>query len=266
MIAAKLAAFFHHSFVLARSYRLNFAAKYLTTFVTVVFYVFLAEMFRRMNVSVSPGVDYFTFLLVGGAFSKYVDIGMRTLSDTLREEMLMGTLEPLLSTATPATLALLGPSLFILIEGSLLVAVQLAMGALAGADLSHADWFAALAIAALMVGCLFCWGVISAAFTLRTKRHDPVNSIVGAVTYVFSGVFFPVSALPPALQAISYALPFTYGLQGLRGALMQGQDLAGLWPEVRALLLFTAVLLPVALWSIRAATGHLKRSGALGHY
>jgi ABC-2 type transport system permease protein len=265
-MASKLIAFFEHGFILTRSYKLNFFAKYLTTFVTVVFYVFLAEMFRRMRVTVVADTDYFSFLLIGGAFSKYVEISMGSLSHTLREEMLMGTLEPLLATATPLTLALLGPSLFIVVEGTLLVLAQLAMGAAFGADFSRANWASAIAVTLLMIGCLLCWGVIAAAFTLRTKRQDPVHWIVGAISYVFSGVFFPVATLPPAMQVISYALPFTYGLQGLRGALLQGREIGELRFEIAALLVFTVVLLPVALLSIRRTMRYLKQSGALGHY
>ncbi len=266
MIVAKLGAFAWHGFEMARSYRLNFAARYFAAFVTVVFYVFLAEMFERAGVKVVPGTDTFTFLLIGGAFSKYVEIGMSSLSNTLREEMLMGTLEPLLATATPMTLALLGPSVFLVGEGTLLVLAQLLMGALLGADFSRANWPAAIVATVLLVGCLYCWGLIAAAFTLRTKRPEPVGAIAGALTYLFSGVFVPVALLPPAMQVISYLLPFTYGLQALRGALLQGRGLAGVWQEIAALLIFTVALLPIALFSLRAATRHLRQSGALGHY
>ena len=266
MIAAKLSAFAQHGFEMSRSYRLNFAARYFSAFVTVVFYVFLAEMFERAGVTVVSGTDYFTFLLIGGAFSKYVEIGTGSLSNALREEMLMGTLEPLLATATPMTLALLGPSVFLIAEGTLLVLAQLLIGALLGADFSRANWLAAIAVTVLLVGCLTCWGLISAAFTLRTKRQEPVGAIAGALTYLFSGVFVPVALLPPAMQAVSYLLPFTYGLQALRGALLQGRGLVGVWQEIAALLIFTVVLLPVALFSLRAATRHLRQSGTLGHY
>jgi ABC-2 type transport system permease protein len=266
MIASKLSAFIWHGFALTKSYRLNFVARYLSAFVTVVFYVFLAEMFRRANVAVSPGSDYFSFLLIGGAFSKYVEIGMRTLSHTLREEMLMGTVEPLLATATPTTLALIGPSLFIIAEGTLLVLAQLLMGAAFGADFSRANWPAAFIVTVTLILSLLCWGVIAAAFTLRYKRADPIGAVVGAITYLFSGVFVPVASLPPAMQVISYLLPFTYGLQALRGALLEGLGLAEVWPHLAALLLFVAALTPLALLSIRAATRHLKHSGALGHY
>ena len=266
MIVPKLIAFFQHGFYLARAYKLNLAARYLTTFITVVFYYFLAHLFNRYGVVVAPGVDYFTFVLIGGSFARYVDIGMRILPDALREEMLMGTLEPLLVTATPTTLALIGPAMFLVVEGTLLVLVQLLTGGLFGADFSRANWPSAVFMTGLMVGALFCWGMVAAAFVMRYKRNDPFNWIVGAISYVFSGVYFPVSTLPPALQVISYLLPFTYGLQGLRGALLRGLSPIELWPEVLALSIFTAVGLPLAIFSLRSATRHLKRSGELGYY
>jgi ABC-2 type transport system permease protein len=114
--------------------------------------------------------------------------------------------------------------------------------------------------------CLSCWGVISAALTLRYKRRDPINWTIGAISYVFSGVFFPITALPAAMQIISAALPFTYGLHGLRGALLNGSTLINLWPDVFALLLFTAVLLPLAIIFLRGTTRYLKQSGAIGGY
>lgn len=262
----KLAAFFQHGLLLARSYQLNFAARYVAAFVSVFFYFFLAQLFARNQVNVSPGVDYFTFVLIGGAFSKYVEIAMRTLADTLREEMLLGTIEPLLSTATPAALALMGPSLFIISEGTLLVFAQLMMGALFGADFDRANWLSAIVLTILLIVCLSCWGVISAALTLRYKRRDPINWSIGAISYLFSGVFFPITALPSAMQIISYALPFTYGLHGLRGALLNGGTLIDLWPDVLALLLFTAALLPCAIIFLRRTTRYLKVSGAIGEY
>jgi ABC-2 type transport system permease protein len=83
---------------------------------------------------------------------------------------------------------------------------------------------------------------------------------------VFSGVFFPVTLLPPWLRLISYALPFTYALRALRGALMRGAGLAELAPDLLVLLAFVALLLPLSLWSMRYAIGRLKERGELVHY
>jgi ABC-2 type transport system permease protein len=263
---AKLLAFLRHGFARARSYRLNFAAHYISMAVAVVFYYFLDQLFSRAGASVIQGGSYFTFLLIGGAFWRYLELGMRAFAENLREEMLMGTIEPLLVTATPMRLALLAPSAWMLLEGTFLVFVQLVIGALLGADFSRANWLSAAVVIVVSMASLMCYGILSAAFTIVFKRSDPINWLVGATVYVFGGVFFPVTLLPAPLQVVSSLLPFTYALQGLRGALLQGRPLAELAPDLLALLAFTAVLLPAALWALNRAVRHLKLTGELSHY
>ena len=255
-----------HGFALAWSYKLNFASRYLAALVSVLFFYLLGQLFGSASMSVVEGSSYFTFVLVGGAFLKYLDVGMRAFAENLREEMLMGTIEPLLATATPTRLALLAPSVWMLLEGTLLVFFQLIVGAAFGADFSRANWLSTTVVALVSLASVLCWGILSAAYTIVFKRSDPINWLVGAIAYVFSGVFFPVSILPPLLQAVSILLPFTYALRALRGALMRGATLTAVLPDVFALLAFAAVLLPLALWSMRAAIRHLKRTGELAHY
>ncbi len=263
---AKLSAFTLQGFTFARSYKLNFAGRYVATIVSVLLFYFLDQMLRRAGVTVFEGGSYFTYLLIGGAFLKYLDVGLRAFAESLREEMLMGTIEPLLATATPTRLALLAPSAWMLLEGTLLVFFQIAIGTVFGADFSRANWLTAIVVALVSLLSVLCWGILSASYTIVFKRSDPINWLVGAIAYVFSGVFFPVSILPPLLQAVSILLPFTYALRALRGALISGATLTAVLPDVFALLAFAAVLLPLALWSMRAAIRHLKRTGELAHY
>jgi len=262
----KLGAFIEHGFRLAWSYKLNSAARYISSAVSLTFFYFLDQMFRRSGVTVVEGSSYFSFLLIGSAMSRYLDLGMRSFAENLREEMLRGTLEPLLTTATPTAYVLLAPSVWALIEGTVLVFVQLGLGALLGADFGQANWMAAITISLLSIACLLSYGILSAAFTLVFKRSDPLNWLIGSIAYVFGGVYFPVTILPPALRVVSYLLPFTYALQGLRGALLRGSSLPEMRTEVLALVAFTAVLLPLALWSLRLAIRRLKRTGELAHH
>jgi ABC-2 type transport system permease protein len=262
----KLRAFVEHGFRKALSYKLNFTAHYVSTFVSVLFFYFLDRLFTRSGVDVVGGGSYFAFLLIGGAFSRYLDLTMRSFAENLREEMLQGTLEPLLVTATPTVLALLGPSAWMLVEGTVLAFVQLLLGTLLGADLSGAHWPAAALVYLFSLSSLLSYGILSAAFTLVFKRSDPLNWVVGATAYLFSGVYFPISILPPALRAISYLLPFTYAIDGLRGALMRGEGPAALKGNLLALLVFTLVLLPLSVWALRRAIHRVKVTGELTHY
>jgi ABC-2 type transport system permease protein len=265
----KLVAFTEYGFRLAISYRLNFVSHYIAPLTSIVFFYYLAQVFRASSNTVlrNYGGDYFAFLLLGGACSVYLSLCLRTFSEHLREELLQGTLEPLVVTATPMTLSLLGPSIWSVLEGTFIVVLQLAIGALfLGADFSHANWMSVLVVSIISIICLVSWGIASASFTIIFKRSDPINWLVGAITYVFSGVFFPVSLLPAWLQVVSYVIPLTYALEAMRGAMLTGRTLVDLGLPLLALLGFTALMLPLSVISLQRAINFLRETGSLSHY
>jgi len=265
----KLFAFNAHGFRLAASYRLAFASRYVAMLTSIVFFYFLAQVFQGSSAAVlrNYGGDYFAFLLLGGAFSVYLSLCLRIFSEHLREELLAGTLEPLVVTATPMTLSLLGPSLWSVLEGTFIAVLQLAVGALVlGANYSHANWLSVAVVSLISIVCLVSWGIASAAFTIIFKRSDPINWLVGAITYVFSGVFFPVAVLPPWLQAISYLIPLTYALETMRGAMLVGRTLSELGAPLTGLVAFTLVLLPLSVLALQRAINYLRETGSLSQY
>ncbi len=255
-----------HNFLLAWSYKLNFITHYLNVVISVLLFYFLDVLLGRVGSGTIEGGTYFTFLIIGGAFARYLELASQAFSANLREEMLRGTIEPFLATATSITAVLLGPSSWALFEGTLLVVVQLGLGSLVGADFSRANWAGAVLVLGMSLLSLFSYGLFSVSFVVVFKRGDPINWLVNSVAFVFSGVFFPIELLPPWLRIISYLLPFTYALRALRGALMRGYGLAELWPDLLILGLFTAVLLPLSLWALRYAVRYLKERGELVHY
>jgi ABC-2 type transport system permease protein len=266
---AKLLAFVERGLWQASSYRLNFAGAYVGAGLTVVFMWVLAGFYgsARPPALAAYGGDYFTFLLIGVAFARFLSLGLRHFGRELEHELAVGTLEPVLVTATPPALALLGPSLWILLEGLLLLFAQLALGAYGfGADFSRANWPAALVVGALALLALSSWGLVSAAFVLVFKRAEPLGWLVDVTLFMLAGVYFPVEVIPPVLRVFAYLLPLSYALEALRFALMRGAVLAELWRELLILVGFNALLLPAAVLAFRQALRHVKRSGSLGHY
>jgi ABC-2 type transport system permease protein len=68
---------------------------------------------------------------------------------------------------------------------------------------------------------------------------------------MLSGVFFPISALPVALQFFSSILPLTYFIYILRSILIKGVGLDLIIPQVVALGIFAVVLLGLAAMRFR---------------
>jgi ABC-2 type transport system permease protein len=263
----KIWAFAIRGFLNARSYRLNFFGTYLGGVLYVFFYALLARFIGQQPAAVREYGDYLTFLLIGGVFSRYLSLGMKFFSRELEQEMVMGTVEPLMVTATSPALSLLGASAWILVEGILVLLLQLVVGALFfNADFSRANWLSAVVITALTLLALNSWGILSAGFVLVFKRADPLNWLVDLTTFIFSGVYFPISLLPIWLRVFSYLLPLTYALEGLRGAMMRGQALYEMREQVLALVVFNVLLIPLGLVVFRYALAYTKRNGSLGQY
>ena len=266
MTFSKSVAFFEHGFRLAWSRKLSFFSLYFSRLVSVVFFYFIDQMLRRSGARVVEGSSYFTFLLIGGTFITYLDVQMRSFADRLREELLAGTVEPALVTATPVLFTLTGPSFWPVLEGAAVFFLQLLAGALLGADFSQANWLTVGGIVLVSTICLLSYGILAASFTLVFKRGDPLTLLIAATAYVFSGVFFPIAIMPPFFQTISYLLPFTYALNALRRALIGGSTLGGVAFEILVLSGYTAVFIPLALFTLRRAIRHLRDTGTIGHY
>jgi ABC-2 type transport system permease protein len=70
-------------------------------------------------------------------------------------------------------------------------------------------------------------------------------------TVFLSGFFFPLAAMPPALQWISHLVPLRYYLVIIRSVLLKGVGAETLVPEIVALAVFGAVLMGAAALRFR---------------
>jgi ABC-2 type transport system permease protein len=66
-----------------------------------------------------------------------------------------------------------------------------------------------------------------------------------------SGLIFPIENMPPAVQAITYAIPVRYYANIIRGVFLRGSGLSVLWPEALTLALMGTGLLAVAALRFR---------------
>jgi ABC-2 type transport system permease protein len=66
-----------------------------------------------------------------------------------------------------------------------------------------------------------------------------------------AGFFFPIEAMPPALQGISYLIPLRYMLVIMRGIILKGVGLNLLVPHVIPLLIFGVFIMGAAAMRFR---------------
>ncbi|MGH9898721.1 MAG: ABC transporter permease, partial [Pyrinomonadaceae bacterium] len=113
---------------------------------------------------------------------------------------------------------------------------------------------------------LACFGILSASFAMVFKRGDPFGIILGAGSTLLSGVLFPTQLLGREIGQLSKLLPSTYGLDGIRKVLIQGQGFSEVKPQLVILLMYLAILMPFSIWIFRRGVRRAKREGSLIQY
>ncbi len=68
---------------------------------------------------------------------------------------------------------------------------------------------------------------------------------------LLSGFMFPFAGMPMAVQWLAEVLPLTHFLRLVRGVMLRGAGVFELWPDVLALVAFTAVMMTAAILRFR---------------
>lgn len=251
------------------SYRVAFAGQLVFVVFLVAAFYFLGRMLGEVPLPslARYGGQYFPFVLVGVAFSSYLGVAVRSFADTIRSAQVLGTLEALLVTPTPAGQIVLFSSLYAFLATSLRVVLILLAGILLfGVDFGNANWAGALLVLLLTVVSFSALGIFSGAVVLAFKRADPSSWLVQGLSYLLGGVYYPVAVLPEWGKSLAQLLPITHALEAMRLLLLRGAALAEVWHSLLALLLFTAVAGPLSLWSFSLALRRVRREGSLSHF
>ncbi len=252
----------------ALTYKFSFVSSVTGILLSSATFYFVAKLVPGGAPSLGPfGGDYFSFAVVGVAFAGLLGMFQEGLSAVVRGAQVSGTLEALLVTPVPIPVILFGSSLYSLVFQVVRAALHLGVAAaFFGLAFGRVNVVGVLAVGGLTVLCFLSVGVLSASFVLVYKVGNPFSWVLGTVSGLLGGVVFPISLLPPWIRWVSSLLPVTYALDGMRRSLLASAPLAEVLPDIAALAIFDAVLLPLSLVAFRLAVRKAKRDGTLSHY
>jgi ABC-2 type transport system permease protein len=258
-------AFLVRDATMAVSYRLEFSLRVIALLFVVSALYFLSQLIGA-NPALNEYGGFLPFAAIGLAVVSYFQTGFSSFANAIRTEQMMGTLEALLMTPTKIPRIVIASSVWDFFWATLTGIIYIvAASVLYGIKLQGNPLLAVLVL--LLTTLVFAsLGVISASFIMVFKRGDPIGFLVGGISTLLGGVFYPVSALPPWLQKVSYALPVTYGLDGLRGILLKGESLSAILPKLTVLLGFAIISVPLSLFCFNRAVLRAQREGTLLQY
>ncbi|RKX63059.1 MAG: ABC transporter permease [Thermodesulfobacteriota bacterium] len=264
----KVMAFIKKDFQEAVSYKLAFLMQVAPIFLSLAIFFFLSKAFGQViskELERYSG-DFFSFVLIGLAFTNYYTLGLTSFSSTIRDAQLKGTLEALLVTPTSLSLIILSSSLWAFFFATLRVLLYLFIGAFFFKAKLMSNYLGAGLILLLTIVAFCAIGILSASFIMVFKRGDPIYWIFGTASAIIGGIYFPISVLPSFLQKCAALLPITYALEAMRLLLLRGYGLEAVWPQIKILILFTLILTPLSMLSFKYAVKVAKKEGSLTQY
>jgi ABC-2 type transport system permease protein len=263
----RMLAFAQRDLRLTLSYPFALVMPFISIAVTVAGFAFLSRLINpHAPLDAGAGhLNYFTYVVLNLAFMLLLNQALQAASNAVRRDQLAGTLEPIVSTTTSLPLMILGSSLWPMSFAAVQAGAYIAFAQVFGLHFGHVEVLGfALTLLAAMT-CMAAIGVFAAAAVLRFRQTPPSSFLVGSAAALLTGVLFPVHLLPPPLQIVSWLLPLTHALHGIRASLA-GAPFAAVSSDILWLSVASALLIPIALVAFRAALTQVRIDGTLASY
>jgi ABC-2 type transport system permease protein len=263
VILDKAAAIIKKDFLTALRYRNGLMLNAFAPVAQLVMFYYLA---RSVGPQFRPeGMPYFLFLLVGTAFYSFLLTGMHSFFRSIQESQQAGTLEVLMTSATPAPL-LLSLSVISAFAGGI---VQLVLYVGGGLFLFrpplHVNAAGCIVVFFLSLLIAVSLGMIAAGLQIAIHKGSAALWLLGSTAWVISGTLFPVRVLPRPIEIAAQLLPVTHSLAAMRLAVTSASSPA-LMREIGVLVAFSMVLVPASMfffsWTLRRA----RQFGTLSFY
>ena len=253
-------------------YPVEFVASFAQVFVIVTVLTLAGLMFSRGGVSRSEGSSAIAGLIVYGF------ILFMFLSDTLwgigyniRREQKQGTLEQLYLSPASKFLTLLSRIMVTLVwTGSLCVLSAVIMTSMIG-KLPFENLPMGLFVLVMALSGTFGVGFAFAALTLRVRETgQTIANLAQFAFMLLCAPFFPFSALPKWMIAITRYIPLSYGVDAFRSTLMgfpQGfPELAPIGTELVIVTAFGLLMPFLGFWLYRQEENRARKHGSLSEY
>jgi ABC-2 type transport system permease protein len=210
--------------------------------------------------------DYMSFILLGTVLTNFILTVFWGMGYALKNDMDAGVLESNWLTPVPRLLILVGRTLSSLLVTAITSAIMLVIaGALFGFQPTGNTLAAFLTAIPMLIG-LYGFGFAFAAVVLLMREANTLVDVSSFLVQGFSGTNFPVQSLPPWLIPIALILPLTYGLDAVRGFLLETETLLPIPVEIGILIAFMFIMLWFGAWIFERVERRVRTLGTLGQH
>ena len=210
--------------------------------------------------------DYMSFILLGTVLTNFILTVFWGMGYALKNDMDAGVLESNWLTPVSRLLILVGRTLTSLLTTAITSLIMLIIAAALFGFKPTGNTLAAFLTALPMLIGLYGFGFAFAGLVLLMREANTLVDVSSFLVQGLSGTNFPVQSLPTWLIPVALALPLTYGLDAVRGWLLQTKTILPLNVEIVLLIVFMFVMLWFGAWIFNRVERRVRTLGTLGQH
>ena len=210
--------------------------------------------------------DYMSFILLGTVIGNFILTVFWGMGLALKEDMDAGVLESNWLTPVSRLQILIGRTIASLLLTTITSLVMLLVASLLFGFHPTGNTFLAILAALPMLIGLYGFGFAFAAVVLLMRDANTLIDVGSFLVQGFSGTSFPVKSLPYWLIPVSLALPVTYGLDVMRGFLLNTTTLLPLNVEITILTVSMFAMLWIGAQVFYKVERRVRTLGTLGQH
>ncbi|MGA1872968.1 MAG: ABC transporter permease [Thermoplasmatota archaeon] len=188
-----------------------------------------------------PGIMGFVVFLMTTLLTLITFVGERT----------NGTLDRLLASSVTEGEIVFGYAVAFSVIGMVQVAILMSLAILVFDIIVAGNPLIAFLIASLLAVVSVSLGILLSSLAQRESQAIQFFPFLVMPAFLLSGVFWPLEAIPGWLRPVSYLVPVTYAVEGLRSVLLRGWGLSDIWLDLLVLSVFAVVFLFGAMSSLK---------------
>lgn len=262
-------AFARRDFKVNWSYRAAFFGDILNLVTQVVMFYFIGLMVDPAVVPEYGGqtTSYIAFAAVGIALGGFLQLGLGRVSTAIRQEQLMGTLEPLFMTPTSLGILQVGLAFYDIIYVPIRTAVFfVAVTVFLDLNLALSGVLPTLVVLLFFIPFVWGLGTLASAGIITFKRGGAAMGLVVLGLNITSGAYFPLELFPSWVGRLARANPIAVAYQASRETLLGGAGWEAVTPHIPFMALSAIVTLIAGSIAVRLALKREHRRGSLGAY
>jgi ABC-2 type transport system permease protein len=195
----------------------------------------------------TANLSSFDFLLSGLLGFTILSLGIFGLANGLPVDKKAGILRRLRATPLKASQLVGAIAVQYLVIGLASVALMFVVGLVVFGFNMRGDYLNLILFSVISILLMFGFGLAIGGWAKNENQSAPLSNLIAFPLMFLSGVFFPRFLMPDWLQSITYYLPLSPIVDGLRLIMTEGQTILQLGPQLLVIGVWTVVIYAAAI-------------------